>query len=185
MTKQPSAIESGRLAKLSKQSKLRLEEQEKKRINSIVKIDKYSFRQKNTKTYDMPKPRTEEAVYAEVLRSYQSRDLERIEFFTEQFNRFYPKSVYSDNAVYLVGQLNLAMGFPSEALRYFEKVIQDYPTANKRVAAIFGKGVAYRKLQLFNYAEKVFRQVKAEYPGSSEFFKVDLEMKLLQVERGA
>lgn len=182
--KTSSATEDGRLTKLSRQARHNQNQLESKKINQFVKLEKAKSWNRAKKTYALPNPRTEESLYSEVLLSYQSRDLDRIDYFAQQFVYFYPNSVYADNAIYLRGQLNLAMGLPSEALRDFENLIKDYPMGNKRSSALFGKGVAYRKLELFKYAEKVFGQVKKEYPGSPEFFKVDLEMKLLKLEKG-
>lgn len=75
ISKQPSVIEPGRLLKLSKQSRIDRDKLEEEQINKLVSLDKLSFQQKSKKTFELPDPRTEESLYSEVLKSYQSRDI--------------------------------------------------------------------------------------------------------------
>ena len=131
----------------------------------------------------MPNPQTEESVYKEVLKAYQIRDLNQLSFFADRFVELYPDSIFADNSLYLLGQLQLAMGLPGDALQTFDRQLKLFPLGNKRAAAILGKGVAFRKLGLINYAASMLNEVKENYPGSAEYFKVDLEEKLLSVER--
>lgn len=175
--------EDGRLAKLSRHSRLQVQKEEERKLKSLLQVQKGEIQKPIAKSYPLPKPVTEEAIYSEVLYSYQIRDPDRLLFFSKELGERYPYSVFNDNAIYLRAQLNLAFGLPSEALRDFEKILREYPAGNKRISALFGKGVAYRKLQLFKYAEQVYKEIKKTYPGSPEFYKVELEEKLLELEK--
>jgi hypothetical protein len=46
-----------------------------------------------------------------------------------------------------------------------------------------GKSIAYRKLQLYAYAEKSLKELKQTFPGSPEFYKAELEERILKTER--
>lgn len=177
--KQSSVFESGRLTKLNKMKQARDRKEEDLNINKILVSARAVKKEQVLKQYPLPSPLTEESFFAQILQTYQARDLDRLEFYVHKFVKDYPRSVFADNAIYLNGQLKLLMGLPSEALREFEKVLSAYPTGNKRVASLFGKGVAYRKLNLKDYAQKIFAEVKKDFPGSPESYRVELEEKLL------
>src|SRR5690606_19237772 len=124
-------------------------------------------------------------IYADVLRLNQMRDLQGVEFMVEELIKRFPRSVHADNALFIAGQLNLSMGLSAESLKYFERIIQDYPLSHKHSAALFHKGVAYRKLKLFDYSTRAFSDVQRIYPGSPESYRVELELKLLKLEQDA
>ncbi|OFZ11885.1 MAG: hypothetical protein A2Z20_03015 [Bdellovibrionales bacterium RBG_16_40_8] len=173
----------GRLTKLSHMHKANLAKDENKRIGKIVQTEKKAMNMALRKSYKLPQVISEESFYSEVLSAYQIRDAEKLDFFTKEIERRFSRSIYTDNAVYLRGRLKLTSGLPGEALRDFEKVLSIYPTGNKRVSALFSKAVAYRKLQLYQYAEKILKDIKKTYPGSPEYFQVDLEEKLLKLDK--
>jgi TolA-binding protein len=179
------AVQDGRLNKLYKQKQMQEQRIEQGRFQKFVLGHKKEFKKKSMAQYKLPKLVTEENLYSEVLRTYQSREIDGVEFYTETLVKKYPQSIFADNALYLKGQLYLVLGSPSEALREFERIVTNYPISNKRAGAILGKGVAYRKLQLFGYAKKAYSDVKRNYPGSPEFYKVALEEKLLELEKGS
>ena len=125
----------------------------------------------------------EEDLYVEVIKSYRLRNSLLLKKNVEQFVQAHPKSPFADNALYLRGQLLMQNRLFTEAIQEFQKVQDRYPRSNKMVSALFSKGQAYRKLNLFDYAEKTFRSIKKDYPGSPEAERVDLELKLVEVQR--
>lgn len=131
----------------------------------------------------LPGRLTEETLYIEVIKYYRSRDVDGVRWAKEQMLKFFPQSAFADNAIYLTGQILLEEKRYSEAIREFQEIIDKYPRGNKLPAAYLGKGVAYRKLNLFPYAENALRTVKKDFPGSPESYRVDLELKLLAVQR--
>lgn len=182
--KKPDPLaDEGRLLKLGRANRVKEERVEDQKIRKLIRSEISGAKISIKREFQLPKIVTEETLYSEILNAYQSRQLDRMDFMCEKFIERFPRSVFADNALYLKGQLGLALGAPTEALRSFEMVLQRYPTGNKRASALFGKAVAYRKLQLYPYAEKVLDQVKKKFPGSPEYFKVDLERKLLQLEK--
>lgn len=173
--------ELGPLSKLRQEKQKERYAEENLKINSVIQARK--SKPKVAKVFPLPHVMSEESLYTEVLRSYQIRDLDQLDFFADQFVERYSQSVFADNALYLKAQLRLAMGLVSESLREFDKVITQYPMGNKYSAALFGKAVAFRKLRLFKYAEDTLRLVRNGFPGSAEYYKVELEEKLLGLER--
>ncbi len=174
--------DAGRLLKASRQNQVYQNQAEQNHLRDLMKKERDNYRRILSKKYPMPKVVTEESLYSEVIRAYQMRQIDAVDHYADAFLEKYPQSVFADKAIYLKGQIHLILGFPAEALREFERVISDYPTGNKYVSALFGKGVCYRKLQLYPYAEKVLDDIKENYPGSPEFYKTELERKLLKVE---
>jgi len=183
--KRVDPFSNGALSKLSRQNQIQMQREEEDRLRRIVTQSHVEVRKMKEKQFPLPPVLTEEALYTEVIRSSQSRDLDRIDFYTGKLLGKFPQSVFADNALVLSGQLKLAMGLPAESVKDFDRVIALYPTGNKRVTALFGKAVAYRKLQFFKYAEGVLKEVKTQYPGSPEYFRVDLEEKLLKLDQGS
>ncbi len=133
--------------------------------------------------YPLPKPLTEESLYTRVISAYQLRELSALDYYVSQFVYRYPQSVFADSALYLRGEMSLIMGMTPEALRDFERIISQYPTGKKYDAALYGKAVCYRKLQLYNYADVVLGQLKKEFPGSPEVMKARLEEKIIAAAR--
>lgn len=174
----------GRLTKMEHHNRVSLEKDEENRIRHILQTTQRDLADRNEKKFPLPEVVSEESLYTEVILSSQARDLDKMDFFSKQLISKFPQSVFCDNALNLKGQLELALGVPSLALRDFEKIINVFPLSNKVPTALFGKAVAYRKLQLFNYAEDVLKEIKQNYPGSPEFFRVELEEKLLKLEKG-
>lgn len=179
-TDQPK--DTGRLLKMSRQNKVYQNQEEQSRLRDLMQHERENYRRQLSKKFPLPKVVNEESLYSEVIRAYQMRQIDAVDHYADAFLERYPQSVFADKALYLRGQIHLVMGFPNDALRDFERLTSEYPTRNKYVAALFGKGVCYRKLQLFEYAEKVMDDVRRDYPGSPEFYKTELEKRLIKIE---
>lgn len=183
-TQRTDPLSQGRLEKLRQKSIEKDSVVESQKLSQFIKKEKKVKLASSQGLFELPKDISEDALYTEVLESYQKRHLERLTFMVENFTKKYSKSVYADNAYFLLAQLELALGNPSQALATYDKVLRLYPTGNKYVSALFGKGVAYRKLQLYPFSLRTFQEVKKRFPGSPEFYKVELEEKLVQLEKG-
>ncbi|MBX2989051.1 MAG: tetratricopeptide repeat protein [Bdellovibrionaceae bacterium] len=118
-------------------------------------------------------------LYAEIAAAYQGQDAVGLRRTLKTFLARHPKSSFADNALYLAGRQSLERREYAEALRYFQRLINDYPRSNRVVAAQFAKAMAYKKMHLEAEARKAFRDVIQKYPGSPESFRADSEMRLL------
>ncbi|CAM6032081.1 unnamed protein product, partial [Sphagnum compactum] len=175
--------EPDHLSKLRRQTERNEQLNQEKQFERIVKDERTEQKSRTSKQFPLPKILTEEALYTEIIRAYQTRQIDAVSHYTGEFLQRYPNSVFADSALYLRGELSLIMGFTAEALRDFEQIVDDYPAGKKYVAALYGKAVCYRKLQLYNYAEQALNDLNKSFPGSPESVKVPLEQRMLQAER--
>jgi TolA-binding protein len=70
-----------------------------------------------------------------------------------------------------------------EALRAFDRVVNHYAQSSKRSAALFAMGMTYKKLNLSNQAQAVFKRVMDLYPGSPESQRAWMEIRLTEREK--
>jgi TolA-binding protein len=182
----PSLQKTGSLDKLSRQAKVQKQTEEVSRLRQILAEERSGvLKSSKAREFPLPQPATDENIYALIIKAYQERNLEQVSFYSGVMRRQHGRSIFTDNAIYLSGQLQLAFGLYSQALKDFEDILKNYPLSNKRPAALLGKGIAYRKLQLYLYSEKALIELKGQYPGSPEFFKAEIEEKLLALERSS
>lgn len=178
-----TTVQNIKLLKMSEAARVQRERTELKRINALIQTERKISKEPVEFSRVLVTPnRSEELLYSDIIRHYQAKDLNSLAEFVKEFVKRFPKSVYADNALFLAGQLHVAMGFAPEGLRYFEKIITSYPNGNKVPGALFGKSIAYRHMKLFSYAKAALGQVKRDFPGSPEAYRVELEEKLLNVE---
>lgn len=122
---------------------------------------------------------SEKELYAQLVGSYDRND--EIAFFSrfQSFQAKYPHSPLADETLYLAGLMSLSNKNYGPALRYFNQVIDRYPSSNKAASSLFAKGVALKKMNLTDESRKIFRSVQKSYPGSPEAMRAELEMKIL------
>jgi TolA-binding protein len=130
----------------------------------------------------LPNLITEEILYSEALRAHRAGDIGGQRFYHQELSRRYPQSHLLDNSLLLLGKALQKKGVLTRSLAYYQEIIDRYPRSDKRASAMLFKGMVYRELNLPEVARSSFLQVKKEYPGSPEFFQVDMEMKLLALK---
>lgn len=118
-------------------------------------------------------------LYAEIVAAYQSRDEMGVVGRVPIFLNKHPKSPFADNVLYLAGRQALDRKNYAESIKYFQRLMTDYPNSNRVVSAQFAKAMAYKKMNLEPQARKVLRDIMKKYPGSPESFRADSEMRLL------
>jgi TolA-binding protein len=126
----------------------------------------------------------EKVAYAEIIQNYRKENLSQTVKSVEVLLKFYPKSVYADNALYLMGILYMKNNQMGPAIRSFDQVIKDYPKGNKRASAMFAKSIAYKNLSLNGNAKRYLQDVIKSYPGSVESQRAWVELRLMNKERG-
>lgn len=122
---------------------------------------------------------TDVELYSEIVAAYQSQDEIGLKSRMQKFMTKHAKSSFADNVLYLAGRQALDNKNYGEALKYFSRVLAEYPNSNKVVSAQFAKAMVYKKMNLEPQARKVFREIMQKYPGSPESFRADSEMRLL------
>lgn len=120
----------------------------------------------------------ERLVYTRVLEAYRKGSLPETARQRDILQKNYPKSVHLDNAHYLTGVLYFQNNRFADALREFGVVVDQYPTANKRSAALFAKAMTYDKLGLKDLSRQLLHRTIKEYPGSEESQRAWMQLKL-------
>lgn len=121
-------------------------------------------------------------VYTRLVDAYRKENLSEVVKQRELLERNYPQSVHLDNAYYLTGMLEFQRELFGEALRSFNTVTSRFPKSNKRPAALFGKAMTYKRLNLTPQAVGVLSSIAKEYPGSPESKRAWIH---LQMEKGS
>lgn len=119
-------------------------------------------------------------VYSELVAAYQARDRAKIDRRLRQLLVRYPQSPFADNGLYLAGLAAVEDKRYADALKFFQRVQDEYPTGNKAVSAHFAKAMAYKMMNLDVQAKRTLQEVITKYPGSPESFRADNEMRLFR-----
>ena len=127
-----------------------------------------------------PSKVSESALYAEIFSAYRANDEIGFKSRMQTFVTRFPQSPYADNVIYLTGRMAFDNKNYAEAIKYYQKVITQYPRSNKVVAAKYAKAIAYKKMNLDPQAKGVFSELRKRYPGSPEAFRAENELKLMR-----
>jgi TolA-binding protein len=127
-----------------------------------------------------PSKVNESALYAEIFGAYRASDEIGFKSRMQTFMTRFPTSSYADNVLYLAGRLAFSSNNYAEAIKYYQKVITQFPRSNKVVAAKFAKALAYKKMNLGPQAKSVLADLRQRYPGSPEAFRAENELKLIR-----
>ncbi len=129
---------------------------------------------------DRWKKLTEKEAYAELLAAEQKQDLPSARGLVELFRRKFATSIFADDALYVLGVMELKQNNFGPAVRVFNEVLTRYPLSQRASASLFAKGVAFKKMNLPQFAKPNFELVKKKFAGSPEAFKAGAELKLIK-----
>lgn len=85
----------------------------------------------------------------------------------KQFIKQFPKSSYSDNAHYWLGQLLYSSQQLADAAKAFAVVVNQYPNSSKRADAMLKLGIIAKEQGNKADARSYFEKVAKEYPDST------------------
>ena len=88
----------------------------------------------------------------------------------ETFLRFFPRDIRADDAQLNIGNSLFNAGRFKEAAAAYQRVISDYPTADRVPQAYYKLGTTYQELKQPDVARKFFEIVMKEHPSSPEYF---------------
>jgi tol-pal system protein YbgF len=89
----------------------------------------------------------------------------------EEFLKFlkqYPKTAYSDNAQFWIGETWYIEEKYERAIVEYEKVVKDYPSGDKVPYALLKQGMAFQKLGDKASATIVYQQIVKKYPQTNQ-----------------
>lgn len=127
-----------------------------------------------------PSKESDVALYAQIVSAYQNNDEIGFKSRLQSLLSRFPKSSYSDNALFLAGRMAVNQKNYAQAIRYFSEIEKKYPHSNKMVSAKFAKAITYKKMNLPEFAQRTLKEVRVKYPGSPESFRADAELKILK-----
>ncbi len=89
----------------------------------------------------------------------------------EEFQKFlkqYPKTTYSDNAQFWIGETWYVEEKYEKAIVEYEKVIKGFPTGDKVPDALLKQGMSFQKLGDKASAKIVYQQIIKKYPQTNQ-----------------
>lgn len=84
----------------------------------------------------------------------------------QEFLTHYPKSEFTSNAYYWLGEANYATRHYEAAITHFKKVINTYPGSSKVADSTLKLGFAYHELGEREQARKILSDVVSRYPNT-------------------
>ncbi len=122
----------------------------------------------------------ETKLYEELVRAYERNDELTFQSRLQGMISSFPRSLLADDALYLAGMMSFSNRQYARAIKYFARILTEYPRSNRARAALFAKAAAYRKMNLQPQAVGVFKEVKSTYPGSPEAKRADVELRIIK-----
>lgn len=125
----------------------------------------------------------ETALVDAISKAYVQDDLRKVAALTELLALKYPRSTSLDDVIYMQGMLEYRLGVLGEALKTFEQILINQPESSKVPAALFAKGMIYKKLNLPRLALDQFTKIQSGFAGSPEAERAGFEVKVMNRER--
>jgi tol-pal system protein YbgF len=112
-------------------------------------------------------PAKEKLYYEAAFDLIKAKDFDKASQAFNAFLRKYPNSQYAGNAQYWLGEVYLVKGDLQSAGKAFASVSQAYPTHVKVPDSLYKLADVERRLGNLEKAKGIWRQIVAQYPGSS------------------
>lgn len=100
-----------------------------------------------------------------------------------QYIEMEPRSSLSDNALYWIGESFYAQKKYDKAVPEFEKVIKDYPRADKAPAAMLKLGYSHMALRRVKLGSEILQRLKQLYPLTKEAKLAQTRLRELRKSR--
>ena len=110
-----------------------------------------------------PENRAFEAAYAWVKAGNSGNALKAFQDFVKK----YPESVHVPNALYWLGNAQVALKDNKAALATYEKLLSAYPAAPKAADAMLNMASCQQELKQSATAQKTLKQLIAKYPNTA------------------
>jgi tol-pal system protein YbgF len=91
-----------------------------------------------------------------------------------------PTGELADNALYWVGETYYAAANFNQAMKYYRRVVDDFPEQNKAPDAMLKMGLVYVKIGDLLLARNAFEQLMARYPYSTPAAAAKSELKRIK-----
>ncbi|MGO9138410.1 MAG: tol-pal system protein YbgF [Syntrophales bacterium] len=112
--------------------------------------------------------RNKETAYAAAYDEFKSGRYEKARTGFQDFLKQYPKTEYSANALFWIGECYYFEKNYEKAVLEYDKVIKKYPDADKMPSALLKQGLSFLKLGDKVSARIVLERVIKDYPNTSQ-----------------
>lgn len=109
-----------------------------------------------------------ETLYAAAFETFKEGKYEKARLEFENYLKLYPKTEYSGNAQFWLGECFYNEQQYEKAILEYEKVVREYPESNKVPAALFKQGLSFRNLGDKSSARLFLQQVIRDYPNTNQ-----------------
>ena len=130
--------------------------------------------EKTVKPANGPKKETQkgntgkEAAYAAAYETFKEGKYEKARVEFQDFLKQYPKTEYSANAQFWIGECYYLDQKYEKAILEYEKVVKNYPDTNKVPYALLKQGLSFQKLGDKTSAELILQQIIRDYPNTNQ-----------------
>ena len=109
-----------------------------------------------------------ESIYASAYELYKEGKYEKARIEFQNFIKAYPKTEYSGNAQFWIGECYYYEKSYEKAILEYEKVIKTYPEGNKVPQALLKQGLSFLQLGDKASAKLILRNIIKDYPNTSQ-----------------
>jgi len=109
-----------------------------------------------------------ESIYASAYELYKEGKYEKARAEFQNFIKSYPKTEYSGNAQFWIGECYYYERSYEKAILEYEKVIKNYPEGNKVPQALLKQGLSFLQLGDKASAKLILRNIIKDYPNTSQ-----------------
>ena len=130
--------------------------------------------EKTVKPANGPKKETQkgntgkEAAYAAAYETFKEGKYEKARIEFQNFLKQYPKTEYSANAQFWIGECYYLDQKYEKAILEYEKVVKNYPDGNKVPYALLKQGLSFQKLGDKTSAKLILQQIIRDYPNTNQ-----------------
>jgi tetratricopeptide (TPR) repeat protein len=114
---------------------------------------------------------------------FVDRTEQKIEGLTV-FVKNYPKSVYTDDALYELGNTYVARNKMNEGISTYDKLVRDIPNSIFVPKALLKKALIYDNQGKSNEALAIFKKVAKDYPSTPEALQAVSSAKIIYIDEG-
>lgn len=109
-----------------------------------------------------------ESIYAAAYELYKEGKYEKARIEFQNFLKAYPKTEYSGNAQFWIGECYYYEKSYEKAILEYEKVIKTYPEGNKVPQALLKQGLSFLQLGDKASAKLIMQNIIKDYPNTSQ-----------------
>ena len=130
--------------------------------------------EKTVKPANGPKKETQkgntgkEAAYAAAYETFKEGKYEKAKTEFQNFLKQYPKTEYSANAQFWIGECYYLDQKYEKAILEYETVVKNYPDGNKVPYALLKQGLSFQKLGDKTSAKLILQQIIRDYPNTNQ-----------------